>query len=158
MNSEKTIKQQLLKHLKGGEAFLALDDFVEKMPYFQLGIVPENLPYSFFQVFWHMRYAQKDILDFCNAEVYTEVSWPKDYWPESAAPASEKEWKNLKTKFFEEREQLAEFISDEYNGLLDKAKHGGGQSLLRELMLVIEHNAYHTGQLLLIMRLLKVYP
>ncbi len=63
-------RNRLVKHLKGGEAFMPLDDFIEKIPFEQLGQRPENLPYSFYEIFFHIRYAQKDILDFCKGETY----------------------------------------------------------------------------------------
>ena len=81
-------------------------------------------------------------------------SWPKDYWPAEKKAKTKEEWKSLVSEFFEDRKLLMAFIKDENTDLLQVVKHGEEQRVLRELMLVIEHNAYHTGQLAIILRLL----
>lgn len=152
-----TARKQLVKHLRGGEAFMVIDDFIEQMDFKTLGNRPEGLPYSFYELFYHIRFAQKDILDFCISGNYKTPNWPDDYWPDSSAPKNEFAWKKLKSDYFKEREEFASFILNENNDLLRPVKNGKDQTLLRELMLVVEHTAYHTGQLLLISRLLKAY-
>lgn len=151
------IRQQLVKHLQGGEAFIPLKDIVEVIPFEKLHERPYDLPYSFYELFFHIRYAQRDILDFCMAEVYEESSWPTDYWPDVPGPENEQSWEKLKSDYFRERELFTEFILDKNNDLLQPVKHGKKQSLLREVLLVMEHTSYHTGQLLLISRLLGIY-
>lgn len=152
--AQKLIKEQLLKHLKGGEAFKNLDDLLEEISFKKTGERPVGLPYSFYEIFYHMVYAQKDILNFCTAESYVMPSWPKDYWSAEKKAASKEEWKTLVADFFEDRQALIAFIEEEQTDLLQVVKHGEKQSVLRELMLVVEHNAYHTGQLAIILRLL----
>ncbi len=154
---ENTIKDQLLKHLKGGEAFMSIDELLEKISFKSIGDRPVGLPYSFYEIFYHIRFAQRDILDFCISENYILPNWPADYWPLENTATSKKEWKELKENFISERSALSNFIEREDVELLAVAKHGEKQSILRELMLVIEHNAYHTGQLALILRLLGLH-
>ncbi|MFD2828818.1 putative damage-inducible protein DinB [Leeuwenhoekiella aestuarii] len=148
------LKEQLLRHLQGGEAFKNVEDLLEDISYKKSGERPVGLPYSFYEVFYHMVYAQKDILNFCLAESYVTPSWPKDYWPTENRAETKEEWKSLVSDFFEDRNVLIAFIEDEKTDLLQVVKHGDKQSVLRELMLVIEHNAYHAGQLAIILRLL----
>jgi len=150
-------RKQLVKHLRGGEAFMPIDDLIDKVPFGNLGNRPSELPYSFYEVFYHIKYAQKDILDFCIADSYKTPTWPDDYWPDSSTPESEAAWKTLKSEYFKEREKFASFLLNESNDLLSPVKNAKDQILLREAMLVIEHTAYHTGQLLIISRLLGVY-
>lgn len=154
---DKAIRQQLVKHLESGEAFIPLKDIVEVIPFEKLHERPYDLPYSFYELFYHIRFAQGDIIDFCMAEVYQESSWPEGYWPDSPGPDNEHSWEKLKADYFRERELFKEFILDEQNDLLQPVKHGKKQTLLREVLLVVEHTAYHTGQLLLISRLLGIY-
>ncbi|MDR9456953.1 MAG: DinB family protein [Salegentibacter sp.] len=156
MNSTE-YRKQLVKHLRGGEAFLPIDDFIDKVPFEMLGDRPSQLPYSFYEVFYHIKYAQKDILDFCISGDYKSPNWPDDYWPDSPAPESEAVWNKLKSDYFKEREHFVSFILDESNDLLSPVENATNQILLREALLVIEHTAYHTGQLLIISRLLGVY-
>ncbi len=63
-------KEELIKHLEGGEAFMALDDFIDKIPFEKLGEKPHNLPYSFYELFFHIVFAQKDIVEYSNSENY----------------------------------------------------------------------------------------
>ena len=151
---EDFIKKQLIKHLQGGGAFMPVPKMLEEVTFEQVGKRPEGLPYSFYEVFYHMVYAQKDILNFCLAESYVMPSWPKDYWPTEKKAQTKEEWKSLVSEFFDDRNVLIAFIEDEKTDLLQVVKHGEKQSVLRELMLVIEHNAYHAGQLAIILRLL----
>ncbi|WP_416440773.1 DinB family protein [Leeuwenhoekiella sp. A16] len=151
-----TIKR-LVKHLEGGEAFSPIKTFLDEITFDKLGERPHGLPYSFYEIFYHMRYAQHDILQFCVADDYQESKWPDDYWPEEQAPKTENEWKNLKNSFFRDRDDLVKFISDSPDKLMQPVKNGEDQTLLRELMLVVEHSAYHTGQLVIILRLLGLH-
>ncbi|MDT0649099.1 DinB family protein [Autumnicola edwardsiae] len=154
---EKQMKEQLIKHLQGGEAYLSLANFLDEIPYDKIGKRPGTLPYSFYEVFYHIAYAQKDIIEYCTAEEYKSANWPDDYWPETQFPESEEDWEELKADYFECRKDFEDFIMNPENQLMQPVKNGENQTLLRELMLVIEHTSYHTGQLLVILRLLGLH-
>ncbi|MDT0687067.1 DinB family protein [Autumnicola psychrophila] len=154
---EKQMKEQLIKHLQGGEAYLSLAKFLDEIPYDKIGKRPEMLPYSFYEVFYHIAYAQKDIIEYCTAEGYKSANWPDDYWPDIQFPESEEDWEELKADYFECRKDFEDFILDPENRLMQPVKNGEDHTLLRELMLVIEHTSYHTGQLLIILRLLGLH-
>lgn len=136
---------------------MPVDRMLDEMPYEKAGEVPEGLPYSFWQQLYHLRYAQKDILDFTKSADYTAPSWPDDYWPERAAPHNRQEWDDTIAAYKQERDELAGLVSDTSNDLYQPLEHGKGQTLLREALLVVEHSAYHTGQMLVIMRLLGLH-
>jgi uncharacterized damage-inducible protein DinB len=155
--SEKKLREKLVSHLHGGEAFTPIDGLPGRIPFEQLGVVPEGLPYSFYQLFYHIRLAQYDILEFSRNPAYESPSWPEGYWPGQAAPGSEEEWQKLVDLYFDEREVLCTYILDAANDLFDPFPHGSGQTLLREALLVIEHTAYHTGQLHVALRLLDLH-
>ncbi|MEQ9442913.1 MAG: DinB family protein [Cyclobacteriaceae bacterium] len=157
INADNPLRQQLIKHLEGGEAFTPIDEIIRNISFEKLGIVPDNLPYSFWQQFYHLRFAQYDILDFCRNPNYTTMKWPDDYWPDEPAPKSEQAWDDTVKAYFSERDEMAGLISDPKNNLFEPLPHGSGQTLLREALLVIEHTAYHTGQMLIILRLLGLY-
>jgi uncharacterized damage-inducible protein DinB len=118
------------------------------------GKVPQNLPYSAWQLVEHLRIAQHDILDFCLNPNYEEMKWPDDYWPESAAPPSQAAWNDSLRRFKEDRTSLQQLAADERFDLEARIPHGSGQTYLRELVLVADHTAYHVGQLVLVRRLL----
>ena len=148
-------RAQLVKHLKGGEAFMPIDKVLGEVSFDGIGKRMSGLPYSFYEVFYHIAYAQKDILDYIISDEYTAPKWPDAYWDNKNAPKSETEWEQLKSKFFKDRQDLVDCILDEKNDLNKPVKNSEDHSLLRELLLVIEHNAYHTGQLVLLLRLLS---
>ncbi|WP_417887191.1 DinB family protein [Zunongwangia sp.] len=147
-------RQQLVKHLDGGEAFMPITEVLNKISFEDLGKRITPLPYSFYEIFYHIRYAQKDILNYIVSDTYKTPNWPEGYWDKKEAPESKEDWESLKEQFFAERQQLANYILDETNDLDEPVKNSKNHTLLRELMLVIEHNAYHLGQLIVILRLL----
>lgn len=151
------IRQQLTTHLIGGEAFMPLEEMLKKMPFEKVGIRPEGLPYSFYELFFHITFAQKDILEYTISGEYETSEWPDDYWPDSKAPKDEEAWEKLKKEYFDDRKMLKDYVMDRNNKLDEPVTNSEEHSLLRELMLVVEHSAYHTGQLLIIMRLLGVH-
>lgn len=151
------IREQLEQHLKGGEAFTPIEEILKEVPFAKTGIIPQGLPYSFYQLFYHIRLAQYDILEFCRNPDYESPDWPEGYWPGKISPANEQEWQELKSNYFREREELCEYLTDPENKLLAPFPHGSGQTLLREALLVLEHTSYHTGQLLVVSRLLGLH-
>lgn len=151
------IRKQLSKHLEGGEAFAPVEEMLKKIKYDKLGERPGKLPYSFYELFYHIRFAQKDILDYCSAEKYEHHNWPDDYWPKEKAPLSQADWEKLKADYFRERQQLSDFLLNPENDLLNPVRKDTNHSLLREILLVIEHTAYHNGQLLILLRQLGLY-
>lgn len=151
------IRKQLSEHLQGGAAFVPVEELLKKITFDSLGARPGKLPYSFYELFYHIRFAQKDILDYCTAEKYEPHTWPDDYWPEEKAPLSQGGWEKLKADYFKERQGLSDFLLNPENDLLDPVRKGTRHSLLREILLVIEHTAYHQGQLLVLLRELELY-
>ncbi len=150
---EQALRKRLVRHLKGGEAFSTVDAVVERIPYEKTGLVPDGLPYSFYQQFYHIRFAQYDILEYCRSHAYQAPDWPEAYWPDRPEPEERQVWENLVASYFEERKEFSEFILDPSNGPFQEVSEGSGHTLLREVQLVIEHTAYHTGQLYVIERL-----
>lgn len=157
MAGQKQMKEQLVKHLNGGEAFMPVDEMLKEIPFSETGVRPADLPYSFYELFYHMWFAQKDILDYCKAEEYSSHDWPKDYWPQKQSPDTEAEWMELQGAYFDSRKELCEYLLAPGNDLLQPVRPGTDHSILREVLLVIEHNAYHTGQLLVVLRTLGLH-
>lgn len=155
--SDSKERRQLIKHLKGGNAFMPLEDVIDKITFEKLGDRPHDLPYSFYELFYHIVQAQKDILEYSTSENYKSSTWPDDYWPEESVPNSEKDWNRLKKEYFEDREQFENFILNPDNVLNVPIKNSEEHTLLREILLAIEHTAYHTGQMLIILRLLGLH-
>jgi hypothetical protein len=115
------------------------------------------MPHSAWQMLEHLRRAQRDILDFCRGPDYEPKEWPKDYWPVNPAPHAPEAWDESVAAFRRDREQLARLAVSPRIDLFAKIPHGKGQTILRELVLVADHNAYHIGQLVLIRRALGIW-
>lgn len=155
---DQAVRKQLVKHLQGGEAFMPVSKMLQEIPFDQLGNRPKDLPYSFYELFYHIMYTQKDILEFCASPNYKTADWPHDYWPEQKQPKNEKDWEALQHEYTSNLKSLTAFLEDTSNSLTEPVKNGNEeQTLLREALLVIEHTAYHTGQLLIILRCLGLH-
>jgi uncharacterized damage-inducible protein DinB len=158
MSDEKQIRERLAKHLDGGEAFMPVTELLKKIPFEDINTRPVNLPYSLYELFYHIVFTQKDIVKFTCSEDYTEPKWPDFYWPKEKICREIMEWENLKAEYATDRERLKLFLLNEENRLTKPVKNGKGeQTLMREILLVIEHSAYHTGQMLVLLRLLNLH-
>ena len=158
MSEEKQIRERLAKHLFGGEAFMPVTEMLGKISFEDINTRPSNLPYSFYELFFHTVFSQKDIVKFTCSDDYTEPKWPEYYWPREKVCKSKEDWESLKAEYTTDRERLKNFILDDSNSLTKAVKNGEGeQSLLREVLLVIEHSAYHTGQMLILLRLMNLH-
>jgi uncharacterized damage-inducible protein DinB len=115
------------------------------------------MPHSAWEIVEHIRIAQHDILDFCRNPGYTEIKWPDDYWPPHAAPRPAGAWEAGIAAFHRDLHALQDLAADPEIDLLATIPHGSGQTYLRELILVIDHNAYHVGELVAIRRMLGAW-
>lgn len=137
---------------------MPIEKVIEKIDFDTINTRPFDLPYSFYEVFFHIVFAQKDIVKFTCSDDYTKPKWPDYYWPKDKICRSRDDWDNLKAEYFSDRTRLKQFLLDETNPLDQAVKNGkDDQTLFRELLLVIEHSAYHTGQLVVILRLLNLH-
>ena len=148
--------EQLVALLKGGQAHATLEDAVAEFPVEKRGIVPEGLPYSAWQLVEHLRIAQRDILDFSDppAGGYEHKKWPEGYWPKSAEPPNTGAWDETVKAIAADGESFRRLLTVEGAELFAAFPWGEGQSLLREALLIADHNAYHVGELVLLRRLL----
>ena len=154
MKQDQQLRGKLISHLKGGEAFSGPDKILKGISLKNAGKQAGNLPYTIWQLMDHLRIALWDILEFSRNADYQSPAWPEDYWPEEKAPAGQEALDNCRKAIFEGMDEMVKLVQDEANDLFTPFPHGHGQTLLREALLVVEHNAYHLGQIVLIRRLL----
>jgi len=122
------------------------------------GQVPERLPYSAWQLLEHIRIALWDMVEFSRDTKHKSPKWPEGYWPETAAPPSSKAWDNSVKAIKQNLEDLRQLVNDPSRELFKPLPGGNGQTLLREVLLSADHNAYHLGQLVLVRRALGAWP
>jgi uncharacterized damage-inducible protein DinB len=151
------IRELLGKALGWQDAHVSFDDVVKDIPADARRTQPAGLPYSAWQLVEHLRITQRDILDFCVDASYVEKKWPDDYWPAAPAPGSDAAWTSSIDGYVADRKALQALAADTSLDLDAKIPHGSGQTYLRELVLVIDHSAYHVGQLVLVRRLLGLW-
>ena len=154
---DKALREQLSEYLDWKNAHVGLDEAVKGIPPKLRGAVPKGFAHSVWQVVEHVRIAQHDILDFSRNPKYKEVKWPDDYWPASAEPPDEKAWDRSVAAFRRDRRALQKLAPDPKVTLTKRIPHGGGQTYLREILLVVDHNAYHVAELVMLRRLLGAW-
>jgi len=148
---EAQLRTHVRRLLDWHDAHATFDDAVAGIPDELRGRQPPGLPYSPWQLVEHLRLAQQDILDFCVNPEYEERRFPDDYWPRSVAPEGDA-WEKSLAAFRADREALKELASRAE--LLAPVPAGSGETYLRELLLLADHNAYHVGELIVVRRLL----
>lgn len=158
MNTDQALRNQLVKVLAWRGAHATFDDVIEGIPSEMRGRKPAGLPYSPWRLLEHLRIAQYDILDFCRNPDYAEHRWPDDYWPDADAPPDAAAWDASIAQFRSDLHAMQALVADPATDLFAPIPHGDGQTILREALLVADHNAHHVGQLIVVRRLLGIWP
>jgi hypothetical protein len=153
------LRVQLEALLDGGQAHAKFEDAVKDFPAKLRGVVPEGLPYSAWQLLEHIRISQADILEFSAPPTggYQEKPWPDAYWPKSPEPPTPDAWDSSVAAIEADRAKFRALITKEGADLAKPFRWGTGQNLLREALLIADHNAYHVGELVMVRRLLGAW-
>ena len=153
--NDQSLREHLLSLLRGADAHISFNDFVAGFPADRCGQRIEGLPYTAWQVLEHMRIAQWDIMEFCRDEKHVSPKWPEGYWPKPDQLGKVELWKETVDQYRADLKQMEDLISDPATDLFAKIPHGSGQTMLREALLLADHNAYHLGVLVAADRILK---
>ena len=151
------VREQIINLLKGGQAHLTLDDTLKGFPEKLRGVKPPGAPHSAWQLLEHLRIAQWDILEFSRDAKHVSPKWPEGYWPTNDKPPTDAQWKRCVSAIKKDLQAMQRLVEDPRTDLYSKIPHGTGQNILREALLIADHNAYHLGQLLLVRRLLGAW-
>jgi uncharacterized damage-inducible protein DinB len=154
MNNDNSLRNQLVQLLDSGHAHLQFDDAVKDFPAALRGKRPADGPHSAWELLEHLRIAQWDILEFTRNPQHVSPAFPDGYWPSSETPPSENAWDESTASYRADLKALAAITADESVDLHARLAHGDGQTVLREVLLAVDHNAYHLGQLVMVRRLL----
>jgi len=144
---DKSLREHLLYLLRDGGAHAGFDDAVGDWPVQLAGVKVANFPHTAWMLLEHLRLAQWDILEFSRNPKHASPKWPEGYWPESESPPSEKAWRSSIVAFKKDLRAVEQLVASEKTDLYAKIPWGDGQTILREALLVADHNAYHLGQL-----------
>ncbi len=157
MKNDKALRDHLLYLLTDGGAHLTFDAAVKDLAAALRGKRPKGAEHSPWELVEHMRIAQWDILEFTRNAKHKSPEFPKGYWPQAPAPPNEKAWQKSVNAFRVDLKAMTELVANESTDLFAKIPHGEGQTVLREALLLADHNAYHLGQLVLVRRLLGAW-
>ena len=147
---DKSLREHLLYLLREGGAHAGFDAAVGDWPVQLAGVKVANFPHTAWMLLEHLRLAQSDILEFSRNPKHVSPSWPDGYWPASETPPSEKAWKASVSAFKKDLRAMEQLVADRKSDLFAKIPWGDGQTILREALLVADHNAYHVGQLVML--------
>lgn len=151
------LRAQLRRILGWQDAHVGFEKTFEGLAPKLRGVRIDGFPHSAWELLEHLRITQRDILDFCRDPNYHEPTWPDDYWPPAPEPPSEQAWEDSIAAFREDRAALETLATDDSIDLFATIPHGTGQTYIRELLLVADHNAYHLGQVVVIRRQLGAW-
>jgi len=147
MTLDQLTRQQLTDLLKNGNAHLPFQEAVADFPADKINQRPANVPYSYWHLIEHLRITQRDILNYLLDADYEELTWPKDYWPAPDATTDDAGWNASIAGFEADLAQLVGMVEDPAIDLTASVPSNPDHTVLREILIVADHNAYHVGEL-----------
>ena len=155
------VRRQLLRLLEGGGAHATFEDAIQDLPPELRGVAPPGAPHTAWELLEHMRIAQSDILEFCRDPEHVSPEWPSGYWPEARAPEDDAAWAASVKAFRIDLDALRKLVGSSRTDMFARVQHpeaAADTTLLREALLVADHNAYHLGELVFLRRILGAWP
>lgn len=156
-SSDAALRKHLIELLRSRGAHADFDEAIEGLPEQLRGARVKDLPFTAWRLLEHLRLAQWDILEFSRNPKHKSPKWPEGYWPEDDAPPTSAAWDASVEAFRRDLAEMEKLVSDPSSDLFAPIPHGQGQTLLREALLVADHNSYHVGQFVLLRRVLGAW-
>jgi len=157
-NHDQALREQLAALLKGGGAHVHFMDALDGFPEAKRGTFVEGLPHTGWQLIEHVRIAQWDILEFSRDPQHVSPGFPEGYWPTTPVPKDQAAWQKSVEAFQHDLQEMIKLVNDPKTDLYMVIPHGDGQTILRQALLLADHNAYHLGQLIDLRRALGAWP
>ena len=154
---DSALRRHVVDMLRGGGAHVDTASAFRGVPARLRGEKPPGAPHTAWQLLEHMRIAQWDILEFSRNPNHVSPEFPSGYWPRNRVPTHPQAWSKSLRAFKEGLKQIEKLVADPSADLFAPIPRGTGQTILREALLVADHNAYHLGQLVLLRRLLGTW-
>ena len=147
MDHDRGLREQLVRLLRGGNAHMPFDEAVADFPEAHVNTRPPNVGYTFWHLIEHLRLTQADILAYVTRADYREPEWPREYWPAPDARATKDDWDKSVASFRRDLEAMVAIVADERTDLFATVPSNSEHTILREVLIVADHNAYHVGEL-----------
>lgn len=158
MEQDRVLRQHLLWLLDGGNAHMTFDDAIAQFPREDMNAKAPHVTYTPWHILEHLRITQWDILEFIRNPAYVSPEWPKGYWPASDAEANAAMWEKTVRAFRADLQALRDLVNDPRVDLYEPLPHGSSQTILREILLVADHNAYHIGEFAVLRQVMQTWP
>ena len=155
---ETVMREQVLALLRGGNAHMLLDEAIADFPLDRINERPPNVPYSPWQLLEHIRLTQEDILEFTRDPGWVSAPWPEGYWPTPDEAADPERWNATINAIRHNLGEMQQLVADPANSMTDDLPHAPGYTLLREALLVADHNAYHLGEFAILRQVMGTWP
>ena len=152
------LRQQLTRLLDGVDAHMPFEEAIRDFPDDAMNVRPPNVDYTPWHLVEHLRLTQEDILDYLTNPVYVEREWPREYWPESTATCGRAGWDASVAGFLADRAAIRALLTDEDRDLNAVIPGTPGHTLLREVRIVADHNAYHVGEFAILRQVMGTWP
>ena len=153
-DNDDSLREHVAKLLDGRQAHIEMAMVLDKLSFEDLSRKAKGTPWTLWELFEHIRIAQWDILEFSRNPNHQSPEWPKGYWPEETTPKDPAAWSASVKVFRRDLDAMKELVLDSNVNLYQRIPHGDGQTILREALLIADHNAYHLGQMVLLMKIL----
>jgi len=157
VNDNTALRKHLVELLRGGHAHVDFEKAIAGLPAKLRGARVPKLPYSAWGLLEHLRIAQWDILEFIRNPKHVSPKWPEGYWPKDDAPSDSAAWNASVAAFRRDLKELEGLAKNPASDLFAAIPHGDGQTILREVLLAADHNAYHLGEMVALRRLLGAW-
>ncbi|HEV7890168.1 MAG TPA: DinB family protein [Pyrinomonadaceae bacterium] len=154
-DKDRALREHVLYLLRGGGAHIKFDEAVADFPVELVNARAEGVPYTPWHLLEHMRIAQWDIVEFSRDASHVSPEWPEGYWPDKSKDVGEEDWQKSAEAFRADLREMEALVEDASTDLYARIPHGDGQTVLREALLVADHNAYHLGALVTLRRALE---
>lgn len=157
MERDRLTRDQIVGLLRGGNAHMSFAEAVAAFPAEHVNTRPPNVPYSFWHLLEHLRLTQVDILEYVTRADYREREWPRDYWPAPDAEATKQDWDESIAAFERDLAAIVAIVADEQTDLQAPVPSNSQHSILREALIVTDHNAYHIGELAILRQVMGAW-
>ena len=154
---DKNFHKQLADYLKQGYAHSPLEDIVADFPMDKINTKAPNSSYTPYRLLEHIRITQWDIIDFIQNPKYKYLKWPDDYWTAEDFKATKKDWNRSVKGFTSDLKKLIKLVENPKKDLLEKIPWGEGQNILKEVLVIVDHNSYHMGEFGILRDVMKTW-
>jgi len=156
-NADASLRKRLVELLKGGKAHVGISRVLADFPAEKRGAYANGLEHTGWQLLEHIRLAQRDLLEFSRDPKHVSPDFPDGYWPQTPGPRDGEEWTTSVQSVASDLRAMISRVTNPRTDLHAAFPWGDGQTLLREALLLADHNAYHVGQIVDLRRALRIW-